>query len=348
MQASLARSKDFTPAPFDGPALVRDLQASVDVLAEAMAFGKEIAGRVDRVYFIACGSPNRAMRGMQYWLEHCSPSLETRRYFPAEFMAQNPPRLDDRTLIILGSKSGTTKETVAAAEFLRDKPCFTVGLTQRASSPLAQAVKRCFLMGESPESFQGLAMIAQSLLGGLLAGRDDWPHADALLASLHALPQVLADAAEANGARCAGHALDLVEDRNLYILGAGPCFTNAYVFGVCILMEMLWLHAYPIDAAEFFHGPFEILQRDTPLVLILGEDPSRPLMERVVQFCEKHSDRLFVYDSRDIAMPGIAPEVRPMLAPYVLQIVLKRISANLSVLHDKPLETRRYMWKSAY
>ena len=352
MQASLppnvSRSRDITPAPFDGAALVRDLKPTLEALPAAMVFGKQLAGRIDRVYFVACGSPNRAMRGMQYWLEHYSSSLEVRRYFPAEFMAQNPPRLDARTLVILGSKSGTTQETVAAAEFLRDKPCVTVGLTQRANAPLALAVKHCFLMGESPESFQGLAMLAQSLLGGLMAGRDGWPHAEALLSSLQALPKVLADAATTHGARAAGHALELVEDRNLYIVGAGPCFTNAYVFGVCILMEMLWLHAYPVDAAEFFHGPFEILQRDTPVVLILGEDPSRPLMERVVRFCEKHSDRLFIYDSRDLEMPGIAPEVRPMLAPYVLQIVLKRISANLSVLHDNPLETRRYMWKSPY
>lgn len=348
MQATKTRKRDFEPAAFDGPALIRDLESTLGVLPAAMACGRELAGRIDRVYFVACGSPNRAMRGMQYWLEHYSPSLEVRRYFPAELMTQDPRRIDARTLVILGSKSGTTAETVAAAEFLRDKPCITVGVTQHATAPLAKAVQRSFLIGDSPESFLGMAMIVQSLLGGLLAARDGWPHADALLSSLQALPQVLADTATASNVRGAADALALVDDDSIYLLGAGPCFTNAYVFGVCILMEMLWLHAYPIDAAEFFHGPFEILQRDTPLVLILGEDPSRPLMERVVRFCEKHSDRLFIYDSRDLPMPGIAPEMRPILAPYVLQVALKRISANLSVLHDKPLGTRRYMWKSKY
>ena len=36
------------------------------------------------------------------------------------------------------------------------------------------------------------------------------------------------------------------------------------------------------------------------------------------------------------------------MAPYVLQSALKRISARLSVLHGKPLTTRRYMWKGGY
>jgi len=348
MPQAVRTREDFKPADFDRTGFVRDLDVAVAGLPAAMAFGRELAGRIDRVYFVACGSPNRAMRGMQYWLEHFSPSLEVRRYFPAEFMAQDPRRLDTRTLVILGSKSGTTKETVEAAEFLRHRPCLTIGVTQKSTSPLAEAVQRHFLIGDSPESFLGMAMIVQSLLGGLLATRDGWLHADALLDSLRALPKLLADTAAAANERGAADALKLVDDKTIYLLGAGPCFTNAYVFGVCILMEMLWLHAYPIDAAEFFHGPFEVVQRNTPLVLILGEDPSRPLMERALRFCEQHSDRLFVYDSKTMPMPGIAPEVRPMLAPYILQVALKRISANLSVLHDKPLDTRRYMWKTDY
>jgi fructoselysine 6-phosphate deglycase len=341
--AAAPRSAAIDPALF-----IADLAHATATLPAAMAFGRELAGRIDRVYFVACGSPNRAMRGMQYWIEHFSARLEVRRYFPAEFMAQDPRRLDERTLVILGSKSGTTRETVDAAVFLRDKPCVTIGVTQVETAPLALAVQHHFLIGETPESFLGMAMIVQSLIGGLLAGKDGWPHGDALLSSLVALPKVLADTAVAGNARGAEHAQALSGDRNIYLLGSGPCFTNAYVFGVCILMEMLWLHAYPIDAAEFFHGPFEIVQRDTPLILILGEDPSRPLMERAVRFCEKHSDRLFIYDSRALPMPGIAGEIRPILAPYVLQVALKRISANLSLLHDKPLATRRYMWKTAY
>jgi len=338
----------FVPAAFDGARLVADLATTLDALPGAMAFGREVAPRIDRVVFLACGSPNRAMRGLQYWIERHSPTLEVRRHFPAEFIAQDPPRLDARTLVVLGSKSGTTPETVAAAEFLRDRPCITVAITQSASSPLAGLARHVFLIGETPESFLGMAMIAQALVGGLLAGRDGWPHEAALLASLRALPGALVDAAISADARGVANALALRDDHVVYLLASGPCFTNAYVFGVCILMEMLWMHACPVEAAEFFHGPFEVVRRDTPLVVILGEDPSRPVAERALRFCEKQSDRVFAYDSRALAMPGIAPAMRAMLAPYVLQAALKRISANLSILRGKPLGERRYMWKGGY
>ncbi len=58
-------------------------------------------------------------------------------------------------------------------------------------------------------------------------------------------------------------------------------FTTAYVLGVCVLMEMQWMHVSRFIAAEFFHGPFEIVDETVPLILLVGEDPSRPEAERV-------------------------------------------------------------------
>jgi fructoselysine 6-phosphate deglycase len=329
-------------------AIVDGLARTVATLPQAMALGRTLAADVDRIYFVAHGSAHRAMQGMQYWIEHFSPSLEVRRYFPSELIVQDPPRLDERTLVLLASKSGTTPETVEAARYLQGKPCRTISFTLSGESPLASLAQDGFLAGDTGESFVALFMLMQSVVGGVLQGRDGWPHADELLTSLSALPEVIADAAAGNDARALADAQAYQHDRNLYHVASGPGFTPAYVFGVCILMEMLWLHSYPIEAAEFFHGPFEIVDENTPLILILGEDPSRPLMERVKRFCEKYTKRLMIYDSLDYEMKGIAPSIRPIVAPYVLQASLKRLSEHLSDLHGQPLSTRRYMWKTEY
>ena len=329
-------------------AIIDGLALTVATLPRAMALGRSLARDVDRIYFVAHGSAHRAMQGMQYWIEHFSPSLEVRRYFPSELIAQDPPRLDERTLVLLASKSGTTPETVEAAKYLQGKPCKTISFTLNGQSPLAGLAHEGFLAGDTGESFVALFMLMQSVVGGVLQERDNWPHADDLLDSLSALPAVIADSAAGNDARALEDARTYQHDRNLYHVASGPGFTPAYVFGVCILMEMLWMHSYPIEAAEFFHGPFEIVDKDTPLILIVGEDPSRPLMERVLRFCQKYTDRLMIYDSRDYEMKGIAPTIRPIVAPYVLQAALKRLSEHLSDLHGQPLSTRRYMWKTEY
>ena len=332
---------------YDAPGIVASLQTTCDMLDAARAFGRDVAAGVDRIYFVACGSANRAMLGLEWWIGHYSDRLEVRRYFPAEFMAMNPARLDARTLVVLASKSGTTPETVAAAEFLKDRPCRVVAFTQFADKPLARLCADSFCVGETPESFTAMAMLMHAMVGAILA-RDGWPHLDALMASLRALPGAITDAALRNETRAIADAGAYRDDRIFYHVASGPGFTTAYVFGVCILMEMLWLHSYPIEAAEFFHGPFEIVDKRTPLILLLGEDPTRPLMERVRRFCDTYAGRVMLYDSKDYPMPGIDPVIRPILAPYILQAALKRLSVHLSELHGQPLTTRRYMWKVPY
>lgn len=332
---------------YDHQAIVASLAQARAGLDEAQRFGRSIAPDIDRIYFIACGSANRAMLGLQWWIEHYSGRLEVRRFFPAEFMACNPAKLDARTLVVLASKSGTTPETVAAADFLKDASCKIVAFSQFAEKPLAQKVPRTFLVGETPESFTAMAMLMHAMIGGILA-EEGWPLLDKLMQSLHALPVALTQAALQNDGRAKADAEAYATDRVFYHVASGPGFTTAYVFGVCILMEMLWLHSYPIEAAEFFHGPFEIVDKQTPLILLLGEDPTRPLMERVKRFCDTYAGRVMQYDSKEYAMPGIAPEIRPILAPYILQAALKRFSVHLSEQHGQPLSTRRYMWKVPY
>jgi fructoselysine 6-phosphate deglycase len=328
--------------------VIETLDKAVSQLPEAFALGESFGNDIDRVYFVAHGSGNRAMLGISYWVEHYSPSIEVRRYFPSEFMAINPPRLDERTLVLLSSKSGSTPETVAAAEWLKDKPCKVVSFTMKDASPLARASATSFITGENSESLISLFMLMQALVGGLMKSRDGWSLGEDLLSSLAALPAVIGETAEATDARGLELAREYYQDDNIYHVASGPGFMSAYNFGVCILMEMLWLHSYPIEAAEFFHGPFEILDEKTPFILIVGEDPSRPLMERVMRFCEKHGRRVMIFDSRDFPMPGIAPSIRPIVAPHVIQTALKRFSEHLSDLRGQPLSTRRYMWKSEY
>lgn len=335
-------------AEIDADEITNSLKQTVEALPRAARLGQELGASIDRIYMVACGSANRAMQGIQYWADHSARKLEVRTFFPAEFMAINPPKLDDRTLVILASKSGRTPETVQAAEFVKSLPCRTVVLTQVENSPLGQLGDEAFYVGETSESFTAIFMLMQTLVGGVLATTDNWPLLGKLLDSLPALPQVIVEAARQNEARAAEDSRLYKDDDKLYFVASGPVSTSAYVFGVCILMEMLWIHAYPIDAAEFFHGPFEIVTPETPLVLLLGEDPSRPLMERVKRFALKTTERLMVYDSKDYAMDGIDAEIRPIVAPYVIQAALKRMSVRLSVWRNQPLSTRRYMWKSEY
>ncbi len=55
-----------------------------------------------------------------------------------------------------------------------------------------------------------------------------------------------------------------------------------------------------------------------------------------------------VYDSKDYEMKGIDPEVRAIVAPFILEAAVGRFADHLAVWHNHPLSTRRYMWKFEY
>lgn len=325
-------------------------------LSQAMAgkdaaaqLGAQLAGKgIRRLILIGCGAPNRCLNVVKYWVERSARNLDVRLYYPAEFINLAPPVLGPETLVILGSHSGTTPETVEAARFLQDYPCTTVGFTQNPASPLAQAVHHVLDYGQTENGFYAAYILVQSLVAGVLKVAEAWPLYEAVTESLNHFPAAMADAVEANEEKVTEHARLYKDDRFMYVIGSGPVSTTAYVTAICYLMEMQWMHGAQIEAAEFFHGPFEVVDQNTPLILLLGEDPSRPEMERVVRFCKKYTERLMIYDSRTLAMNGVHPEARAVFAPFVLQAVLTRMIQHLAVWHNQPLSTRRYMWKTEY
>ena len=96
------------------------LSGASEVLAEAGQIGEKKSSQdINRLCLIGCGAPNRVMASVKYWVDRYSASMETHLYFPAEFIHQAPVKMDDRTLVVLISETGSTPELVEAARFIR-------------------------------------------------------------------------------------------------------------------------------------------------------------------------------------------------------------------------------------
>ena len=335
---------------FDRGAFIKAFRGAMKKLEEAEALGKELGGAdIQRIFFTGCGAPHYMMRSLAYWAKKYSIQLDIRNYFSAELLHQEPVALDKHTLVLLGSHSGKTQETVAAAEYLRDKACRTVAVTQLDDSPLGQNAQNVTAYGKTKEGYFSSYILAQMFLSAFLKEKEPaWKLHRAIKASLPNLPDALADAKEDNIMKAATQARDFAKDRIMYVIGGGPMFITAYTFASCFLMEMQRMHAHPLEAAEFFHGPFEVFDEETPIIILVGEGPSRPEEERVVRFCKKYAKRFIVMDSRKMEMAGIQPEVRPLVAPFVIDAALTALVESLAIAHDFPLTIRRYMGKVAY
>lgn len=311
--------------------------------------GASISKQIKRVYFIGCGAPNRLMQALQFWIENLSASLEVRTYFPADFIAINPPRLDHETLVILASKSGSTKEVVDAAKFLQGKTCKTLAVTQSGDSLLAQNVKQCLYFGKADDAYFSCYMTMQAYTAGILAERHEFDEVEALINELGNLPKYLLKASVQTDEKAKAVAKKLANEPCIYHISSGPAFTSAYVLGVCILSESQWSHNIPIEAAEFFHGPFESFDKSTPFILYMGDDVTRSQVERVKTFAERYLANYYIFDSRDYPyISDSSPLTKAMIMPYVLGYAAERVATHISEMNHQPLSSRKYMWKVEY
>jgi fructoselysine-6-phosphate deglycase len=119
-------------------------------------------------------------------------------------------------------------------------------------------------------------------------------------------------------------------------------------YGMCILEEMQWIRTRPVHASDFFHGTLELVEPGVSLVVLKGEDDARSLCERVEAFAPRVTDKLSVFDTAELELPGVSPRVRALISPVLLATVLERVSAHLEVLRDHPLTTRRYYKRLDY
>lgn len=340
----------MTSTQFKKEEFFKEFTGALSMLSLAESEGIKAAQLgYDRLFFVACGAPHQMMRSIHYWTDIVSTSTDVRVYHAGEFLHLNPAALDDRTMVFLGSHSGTTKEVIEAAEFLKEKPCKTFAFTQDGDSTFGKIVDQVFPYGKSNQGYFSSVMLTLAFTSGFLKEKEiGWKIHEDLMISLRNFPGALADAKGESQEKGRSVAGELKDAESIFFIGSGPSYTTAYIFAACFLMEMQWMHAFPLSAAEFFHGPFEVFDRDTPLVLLLGEDASRPEAERVLKFSRKHLSEPIIYDSCDFAMLGIQDMIRPILAPFILDSAMTNMVETLAELNQHPLTTRRYMGKVDY
>ena len=127
-----------------------------------------------------------------------------------------------------------------------------------------------------------------------------------------------------------------------YFVGAGNQYGSTYSYAMCYCEEQYWIRTKSIHSAEFFHGMLEIVDRDTPVTVFVGEDAQRSLSERVVKFLPRVCANYTVIDSKDYELKGISEEFRGNLSHLVSHAVTQRIDAHLEQINCHPMEIRRY------
>ena len=137
-------------------------------------------------------------------------------------------------------------------------------------------------------------------------------------------------------------------DEMHYFVGAGNQWGATYSYAMCYWEEQLWLKTKSITSNEFFHGMFEIVTKETPVTIYIGEDAQRPLSERVANFIPRICANYTIIDTKDYELKGISEKYRKHLSHHVMHAVNNRIDVHMEIETRHPMEIRRYYRRLEY
>jgi fructoselysine-6-phosphate deglycase len=257
--------------------------------------------------------------------------------------------LTEKSIVVMPSLSGTTKESVALLAKLKEIGATVLTLVGHEETPLGKGGDHVFVnFAEDDTSCESFYLQSLFIALAIMKYRGELDNHDALVAELSRMPELLLEVKRAYEPKAEAFAKILAGSDYHIVTGAGNVWPQAFYYGMCILEEMQWIRTRPVHASDFFHGTLELVEKDVSVVLFQGEDALRPLAERVQNFVPNYTNKLAVLDTAEFELPGISPEVRALVSPVLLATVLERISAHLEVMRNHPLTTRRYYKRVAY
>jgi fructoselysine-6-phosphate deglycase len=248
----------------------------------------------------------------------------------------------------VASHTGGTPETVRAIGTAKEAGAAVLGVTRTESSALGKGVDHVFTYESENTVWEAKQILLASIGWGLLEALGDADGRSAIDAAYEDLPQATLVAHEEQDQGSHLIAEKLKDEPIIYVLGAGPVEGLARCFSMCYLQEMQWMHSGAFNSGEFFHGAFEVVVDDVPVVVFVGEDETRPMGQRAVDFLSKYTSKLHVVDSKELSLPGVEVSARGEVAPIVLGSIVSRLAKHFENVRGHDLHQRRYMTKVDY
>lgn len=305
---------------------------------------------IQDIYLIACGGSLVDMYLSEYFLKSEALKMRTSLYTSNEFVHVVPKALGKQSLAILCSHGGNTPESVEAARVAREKGATTITLTHNENASLIQHSDYNILYqwGEETNVKDNPMAIIFHIVVEVLNHTEGYENYEKIIKGLEQVNSVISRAKVQVAERAKTFAEKYQNENLFYVLSSGASYGHAYGFSICSLMEMQWVHASAVHSGEYFHGPFEVTDKEVPYILLMNEGRTRALDERAQQFLNKYAEKVEIVDCKELGINTLDDDIVEYFNPIVFYSILSVYRSELAEIRQHPLETRRYMGKVAY
>lgn len=316
----------------DAIALIPEIEEAADEIAEA---------GYSNIFFIGCGGTYAHSLPMKYWLD-TNTSIESHSVIASEFMVMNHKRFSKDSLCVFSTRSGNTKEIVQALKYCKENGARTIVYVSNDNTPACEyADYKFYSFAEDDCLCEAIYTWMIIFLARLMFKAGDFSAYNTLVTQFRQLTPYLIKAKQSVERQAKEMAAKYKDNDYFMVVGSGMLWGEAYDYAMCILEEMQWIKTKSIHACEFFHGTLELLEPGMSMILLYGEDETRPLMDRVVNFSQNITKDINIFDTAKVDLP-FEQELRKIVSPLVMYAMLERLSCHLEKERNHPLTVRRY------
>lgn len=322
-----------------------------DMVAKILESKKDVGG-IKRVVWVGAGGSNGGNYPAQYFMEHEATQIVSSSYTSNEFVHATPRYVDENTLVVAVSMRGTA-ETIVAAEVARDLGAATVGIyvdESRLTEVCEYKMRYGSLAVDETNMGETNSAVVTMIAMELVQQAEGYAEYETAMAAFDLVDPIYRKAVAYTTPLAEAWARQNADKPCINVMAQGPLYGAAYVFSICNIQEMLQIDSCTINTCDFFHGPFEILDKRTSLFQLISVGRSRGNDERGIRFVDQYGgDRVYQLDAKELGLNDIKDSVSEYFNHLVFSPILNNVYMRaLSRVTHKDYMTRRYMWKLAY
>lgn len=245
------------------------------------------------------------------------------------------------SLILAGTKTGETTELVEAIEKIRkDFPKSTIiSFIGDENSTLEKEG----LIDERIKSFDTDANLIE--LGWFLihfAQETDNKTNESQKQQLKEMAQNVAEGIEALVPAALDHVNNTDIDQMQMWVGSGNVWGEVCCFANYLMEEIQHIKAQAINSGEFFHGPFEIIDNNQSVSVVVNSNSNRQEDMRVVNFVKQFAKNPLIIDMKVFKLDKFDSDLQVFIEAYALNHYFDTLFNMYSIKTGRSANTRRY------
>ncbi len=321
-------------------------------LMEKIIKGMEAEGGLQSVVWVAAGGSHDGHYAAQYFMDHESSVVRSQMITSNEFVYAPPKRVGKNTIVVATSMRGT-KETIEAAKVAKKLGAVTISQYVEESG-LTEVCDYNVQYGsiweddkDQSRTNAGNALRMAMAIVDIVEGYENY--ADAMDAFTRVQPAYV-KAREYCAPLAAKWAEEMKNETCITVLASGPAYGSGRIFSTCNILEMLQIQSPTFNSCDFFHGPFEITDKNQPFFLLIADGRTRKADERAIAFMKKYAgEKVYILDAKELGLDNLKDSVSEyfnhlLFTPVLNNVYMKALSKATGIDYT----TRRYMWKVEY